>query len=64
MFLKRKVIKYLPVYTQNGTLAIDSGGHVYEQSSLRALIIAYGWMLPREAEMVSECLSVTLFEWS
>ena len=23
-------------------------------SSLRALIVAYGWMLPREAEMVSE----------
>ena len=23
-------------------------------SSLRALILAYGWMLPREAEMVSE----------
>ena len=23
-------------------------------SSLRALIVAYGWMLPRESEMVSE----------
>ena len=23
-------------------------------SSLRALLVAYGWMLPREAEMVSE----------
>ena len=23
-------------------------------SSLRALIVAYGWMLPREADMVSE----------
>ena len=36
----------------NEYLAIDSGGYVYEQ--LGALIVAYGWMLPREAEMVSE----------
>ena len=36
----------------NEYLAIDSDGYVYEQ--LRALIVAYGWMLPREAEMVSE----------
>ena len=32
---------------------IDSGGYVYERS-LRALIAAYDWMPPREAEMVSE----------
>ena len=37
----------------NGNLAIDSGGYVYEQPS-RINYIAYGWMLPREAEMVSE----------
>ena len=33
-------------------LAIDNGGYVYEQTS--CIIVAYGWMLPREAEMVSE----------
>ena len=36
----------------NEYLAIDSGGYVY--SRLCELIVAYGWMLPREAEMVSE----------
>ena len=29
----------------NESLAIDSGGYI---------VVAYGWMLPREAEMVSE----------
>ena len=33
----------------NEYLAIDSGGYMYK---LCALIAAYGWMLPREVEMV------------
>ena len=36
----------------NEYLAIDTGGYVYEQPS--RIIVAHGWMLPREAEMVSE----------
>ena len=32
-------------------LAIDGIGYVYEH---RALIVAYGWMLPREVETVSD----------
>ena len=36
----------------NEYLTIDSGGYVYE--SLRALIVAHGRTLPREAEVVSE----------
>ena len=39
----------------NEYLAIDSGGYVYEQPSrINCRIVAYGWMLPREADMVSE----------
>ena len=34
-------------------LDIDSGRYVYEQPSC-ALSVAYGWMLPREVEMVSD----------
>ena len=36
----------------NEYLAIASGGYV--TISLRALIVAYGWMLPRKTEMLSE----------
>ena len=36
----------------NEDLAIDSGGYVYVQSNLRALLVACCWMLPREVEMV------------
>ena len=41
----------------NEYLTIDSGGYVICDmctNSLRALNVVYGWMLPREAEMVSE----------
>ena len=39
-------------------LAMDSGGCVYVcMSSLHALIVAYGWVLPREASMVSSALN-------
>ena len=37
----------------NEYLAIDNGGYVYEQP-FRINCSIYGWMLHREAEMVSE----------
>ena len=44
-------------------VAIDSVEMVYLAidmctSSLRALIVAYGWMLPRDVEMVFEYLAI------
>ena len=36
----------------NGNKAIDSGGYVYEKPW--RITCTFGWMLPREAEMVSD----------
>ena len=43
--LKSSINEYLAIVIDSGDMCT---------SSLRALIVAYGWMLPREAEMVSE----------
>ena len=48
-FIHSTLLQFTQLYEY---LAIDSGGHVYKQPS--CIIVAYGWMLPREAEMVSE----------